>query len=79
MNALRRIKSEDERWVKKEFVTAWIAWSAPEVGMTLPTAPDALALPQGVCDDVTDLFPGRGIDSIHSLATEIFRNLKEEF
>ncbi len=79
MNALRRIKSESERWVKKEFVSAWIAWSAPEVGITLPTAPDALALPQGIGDDVTDQFHQPGIDSIHSLATEMFRNLKEEF
>ena len=79
MNALRRIKSEDERWVKKEFVTAWIAWSAPSVGMTLPTAPDARALPQGAGDDVTDLLPGRGIESIHSLASEMFQDTSEEF
>jgi hypothetical protein len=77
MNALRRIKSEDERWVKKEFVTAWIAWSAPSVGVALPTAPDAVALPQGSSGDVTDLLPGRGIDSIHSLATEMFRDIRE--
>ncbi len=79
MTALRRIKSEEERWVKKEFVTAWIAWSAPSVDVALPTTPDAKALPQGAGGDVTDLLPGRGIQSIHSLATEMFRSTSEEF
>ena len=76
MNALRRIKSEEERWVKKEFVTAW---SAPDAGMALPTAPDVRVLPQGAGGDVTDLSPGRGIESIHSLATEMFQDTSEEF
>ena len=77
MTALRRIKSEEERWVKKEFVTAWIAWSAPDAGMTLPTAPDVMALPQCAGDNVTEMSPGRGIDSIHFLATEMFPDGEE--